>query len=71
MLEQTITVPDSRSVLTIVEIARLLRCSKAHVCNLMAGKVRGAPKLTHVCLGRRRLSTVAWVSKWLEEQKSQ
>ena len=69
MLEQTTTVPDSKSVLTIVEIARLLRCSKAHVCNLMAGKVRGAPKLTHVCLERRRLSTVAWVSQWLEEQK--
>ena len=42
MLEQTTTVPDSKSVLTIVEIARLLRYSKAHVCNLMAGKVRGA-----------------------------
>ena len=65
MLEQTTTASDSKSVLTIVEIASLLRCSKAHVCNLMAGKVRGAPKLTHVCLGRRKLSTlhgsaIAW-----------
>ncbi len=71
MLEQTTTAPDSKSVLTIVEIAGLLRCSKAHVCNLMAGKVRGSPKLTHVCLGRRKLSTLAWVSEWLEQRKSQ
>jgi hypothetical protein len=70
MIQQTTTAPNAAKVLTIVEIARLLRCSKAHVCNLMAGKVRGAPKLTNVCLGRRRLSTVDWVNQWLEEQKT-
>jgi hypothetical protein len=71
MPEQTRTAPNPKSVLTIVEIAQLLRCSKAHVCNLMAGKVRGVPKLTHVCLGRRKLSTHEWVKEWLEKGKSQ
>ena len=71
MIEQKTVAHNPKSVLPIVEIARLLRCSKAHVCNLMAGKVRGVPKLTHVCLGRRKLSTDEWVKEWLEKGKTQ
>jgi hypothetical protein len=71
MLHQTMTTSESKSVLTINEVASLLRCSKAHVCNLMAGKVPGAPKLTHVCLGRRKLTTREWINEWMERGKRQ
>jgi hypothetical protein len=32
---------DSNDVLTVSEVARRLRCSKAHVSNLINGKVEG------------------------------
>jgi hypothetical protein len=34
-------------ILTINEVASILRCSKTHVSNVLAGKVTGIPKLTH------------------------
>jgi hypothetical protein len=35
-------------VLTISEAATLLRCSKAHVQNLLAGKVKGSRPLPYI-----------------------
>ncbi len=56
---------DIIRVLTVPEAARLLRCSKAHVHHLIAGKVPGATPLPSLWLGRRRLilhqSFEAWV----------
>jgi hypothetical protein len=43
------------NVLVVSEVALILRCSKAHVHNLINGKVRGASKLPSIQLGRRRL----------------
>lgn len=71
MLESTKTITDSNSVLTINDIARRLRCSKAHVCNLMNGRVRGVPTLPHATLGRRKLTTSEWFEKWMEATKRQ
>ena len=31
-------------ILTIREVAEVLRCSKAHVCNVLQGRVHGLPK---------------------------
>jgi len=54
-----------RAILTVSEIARELRCSKAHVHHLISGKVRGVRPLPSLWLGRRRLvlreSLDAWV----------
>lgn len=54
-------------VMTVVEVSGLLRCSKAHVHNLINGKVQGVPPLPSLCLGRRRLvrreSLVQWIAK--------
>jgi hypothetical protein len=58
-------------ILTIQDVAELLRCSKTHVCNVMAGRVPGVPKLTHVALGRRKIVRREWLDQWLEESKSQ
>ncbi len=32
-------------ILTIREVAEVLRCSKAHVCNVLRGRVQGLPRL--------------------------
>jgi hypothetical protein len=61
MVEET----KPKDVLTVPEIAAELRCSKAHVCNLMSGRVRNVPRLTHVSLGRRKLVHRRWLEDWM------
>jgi hypothetical protein len=48
-------VGDRSEILTIHDVAEILRCSKTHVSNVINGKVRGLPKLTHLCMGPRIL----------------
>jgi hypothetical protein len=52
-------------LLTMAEVAALLHCSKAHVCNAVAGRVEGCAPIPVVSLGRRKLvrrqSLVAWM----------
>ena len=54
-------------LLTLAEVARHLRCSKAHACNAVAGRVPGCPPIPAVSLGRRKLvrreSLVAWIER--------
>ena len=42
-------------ILTIVEVAADLRCSKAHVYNAINGKVSGISALHAITMGRRKL----------------
>lgn len=58
-------------ILTITEVAEVLRCSKAHVCNVLQGRVQGLPKLTHFSLGRRKLVRREWLDAWMEQNKQQ
>ena len=53
-------------VLTILEAARELRCSKAHVHHLIAGKVPNVRPLPSLWLGRRRLILRASFEQWLK-----
>jgi hypothetical protein len=59
-------------LLTLAEVAKLLHCSKAHICNAVAGRVRGCPPIPAVSLGRRKLvrreSLLSWISE--NEQSS-
>ena len=48
-------------ILTIKEVAAILRCSKTHVSHVLAGKVPGTPKLFHIALGRRKLVRREWL----------
>jgi excisionase family DNA binding protein len=50
--------------LTIGEAAAALRCSKAHVYNLINGKVPHTPKLPCVQLGRRKLVRTETLRTW-------
>ena len=61
MVEET----KPKDVLTLPEIAAELRCSKAHVCKLMKGKVPNVPKLTHLSLGRRKVVHRRWLEEWM------
>jgi excisionase family DNA binding protein len=52
-------------ILTTREVARELRCSKAHIHNIINGKVHGTPALPTIALGRRRLVRRASLNEWL------
>jgi excisionase family DNA binding protein len=51
-------------VLTIREVAAELRCSKAHVCNIINGKVSGVSGLPAITMGRRKLVRRATLDRW-------
>jgi excisionase family DNA binding protein len=55
---------EAADILTIKEVALALRCSKAHVYNLVAGKIRGVPPLPVIALGRRRLVRRSTLEDW-------
>ena len=68
-MQQEQTIPNQ--VLTLSDVAEILRCSKAHVSNVLRGKVRGLPKLGHVSMGRRKLVRREWLDEWMEAVKRQ
>jgi excisionase family DNA binding protein len=55
----------SHGVLTVPEVAVELRCSKAHVHNLINGKVHDAQPLPSVRIGRRRLVRRTSLNEWI------
>ena len=61
----------SSEVLTITEVALKLRCSKAHVHNLIAGRVRGLVPLPAIHLGRRSLVRKTALVRWLQLNESE
>jgi excisionase family DNA binding protein len=62
---------SSTRLLTINEVAEVLRCSKGHVLKALAGRIAGVPQLAHVSLGRRKLVPKQWFDEWLAESRSQ
>jgi hypothetical protein len=56
-------------LLTMAEVATLLHCSKAHVCNAVAGRVRGCPAIPSVSLGRRKLVRRGTLLSWIEQNE--
>ena len=51
-------------ILTISEVATDLRCSKAHVCNAINGKVAGVSPLPAITMGRRKLVRQGTLERW-------
>ena len=51
-------------MLTVQEVAADLRVSKAHVCNLIIGKVKNVQRLPCISLGRRRLVRRSTLEAW-------
>ena len=52
-------------ILTVAEVAAELRCSKAHVCNAINGRVKGVTPLPAISMGRRKLIRRATLAAWL------
>jgi excisionase family DNA binding protein len=54
------------SVLSLKQAAVYLQVSKAHLSNVINGKVAGVPSLRAFRLGRRVLIKREWIEQWLE-----
>ena len=63
------TVLPSR-VLNLAEAAALVRCSRAHLSNVVNGKVHGIPRLPTVRIGRRVLFRRESLEQWLQQVES-
>jgi excisionase family DNA binding protein len=55
----------TNEILTVAEVAVELRCSKAHVYNMIAGKVDGVGALPVISMGRRRLVRRVALTQWM------
>jgi excisionase family DNA binding protein len=54
----------SEQILTVSEVARDLRCSKAHVYKTINGTVDGVSPLPAISHGRRRLVRRSTLEEW-------
>lgn len=62
---------NDAEVLTIKEAATFLKCSKAHVGKLLAGRVKDAPPLRFIQLGRRKLIRRESLLHWMEQAEAE
>lgn len=56
--------------LTLPEVAQTLHCSKAHISNLLSGRVRQCTPLPCVRLGRRILIRKESLRLWIEQNEA-
>lgn len=68
-MKLTTTAPIESNVMTVIEVANALRCSRAHVHNLIGGRVRGLAPLPAIHLGRRSLIRKETLEQWLESSE--
>ena|SRR5690242_1131040 len=61
---------DAAKVLNLAEAAALVRCSRAHLSNVVNGKVHGIPRLPAVRIGRRVLFRRESLEQWLQQVES-
>jgi excisionase family DNA binding protein len=66
MSDTEMAVPE---IMTVEEVAHRLRCSKAHVCNAINGKVNGVTTLPAISMGRRKLIRVSALAAWLAQNE--
>ena len=62
--------PSRGQILTVAEVALELRCSKAHVYNVIAGKVDGVRALPAISMGRRKLVRRTALEQWIETSET-
>jgi excisionase family DNA binding protein len=54
------------SVLTLTQAASYLRISKAHLSNVINGKVPGVSPVRFFRMGRRILIKREWIDEWMD-----
>jgi len=73
MTDRELTVVDvseiceESQVMTLQQTASYLRISKAHLSNIINGKILGVSPLRHAAVGRRILIKRIWADEWLEK----
>jgi hypothetical protein len=65
------TESNDQEILTLREVAAVLRCSKAHAAKLLNGEIRGLPPLTHVAMRRRKVVRREWLESWMKTCSTQ
>ena len=63
--------PPKKQILTLAEVAEILRCSKAHVCNVINRKVSDLPPMPVVRIGRRVLIRNESLNEWMRAVEGQ
>jgi excisionase family DNA binding protein len=58
---------EPSTVMTLQQAAAYLRISKAHLSNVIGGKVPGVRPMRSVRIGRRILIRQEWMDQWLEK----
>jgi|GEM_PF-1985755 len=66
----TMSTTNPPSVVTLNEAARELRCSKAHISNIVNGKVPRLPHLPVIRIGRRVLIRYDALLDWIRQTES-
>ena len=64
------TALDDFGLLTLETVAKLLHCSKAHVSNVIAGRIPDCPPIPAVRLGRRTLIRREALAAWIERNEA-
>lgn len=64
LMQETTVQARADEILSAIDVARELRCSKAHVYNAIAGKVSGVSKLPAITMGRRKLVRRSSLEQW-------
>ena len=58
---------QNTDILSVREVAARLRCSKAHVCKAIGGKLVGVTPLPAISMGRRKLIRRSSLEAWLAQ----
>ena len=58
---------QTAEILSVAEVATVLRCSKAHVCKAIGGKVTRVTRLPAISMGRRKLVRRQSLEAWLAQ----
>lgn len=61
----------SGTVMTLEQAAAYLQISKAHLSNVLSGKVHGTTPLRCRRLGRRILLRREWIDEWLDGERKE
>src|SRR2546422_4331926 len=63
-MEAKMIVTRLREILTVRDVALELRCSVAHVYNVINGKVKNVSRLPAIAMGRRKLIQRDSLEEW-------
>ena len=58
-----------REILTVRDVALELRCSVAHVYNVINGKVKNVSRLPAIAIGRRKLIQRDTLEEWKKDNE--